>query len=227
MPPSFGPHPNFDFIARPYRWLEYLTFGLMLERCRFHFLPELKGTRRALVLGDGDGRFLARMLAANPLLQADAVDLSPAMLGLLQSRAARIGAGERIALHCADARTFAPSGSYSLIVTHFFLDCLTMEEVETLVSRLLPHLAPGARWVVSEFAVPSGAFSVPANCIVRTLYAAFRLLTGLRVRRLPDYSAVLGSAGLSLIAERRWLRGLLVSELWEFSGNLPHTQKLP
>ena len=44
---------NFDRLARPYRWLEYATFGRTLERCRFHFLPALTSARRALVLGDG------------------------------------------------------------------------------------------------------------------------------------------------------------------------------
>ena len=78
---------NFDPLARPYRWLEYATFGRALERCRFHFLPALTGARRALVLGDGDGRFLARLLRANPELEADVVDCSPAMLRLLQRTA--------------------------------------------------------------------------------------------------------------------------------------------
>ena len=31
---------NFDPIARPYRWMEYLTFGPALARCRNHFLPQ-------------------------------------------------------------------------------------------------------------------------------------------------------------------------------------------
>ncbi len=65
---------NFDRIARPYRWLEYLSFGPMLERCRFYRIPQLTAARRALVLGDGDGRFLARLLTCNPEVQVDAVD---------------------------------------------------------------------------------------------------------------------------------------------------------
>jgi hypothetical protein len=55
--------PNFDRIARPYRWLEYLTLGRSLERAREVFLPLLKDRRQALILGDGDGRFTARLLA--------------------------------------------------------------------------------------------------------------------------------------------------------------------
>ena len=31
--------PNFDYIAAPYRRLEYLTLGRTLEHARFHYLP--------------------------------------------------------------------------------------------------------------------------------------------------------------------------------------------
>ncbi len=207
--------PDFDRLARPYRWLEYLSFGPLLERCRFYRLPELIDARRALVLGDGDGRFLARLLKSNPQLRADAVDLSPAMMQLLNRRAAEAGALDRVTLHCVDAREFIPAGSYDLVVTHFFLDCFTTDELRALVGRIRSHLTPGARWVASEFAIPSGAASLPARLIVGTLYLAFGLLTGLRIRQLPDHAAALRSAGLSLHARRCWLGGLLASELWE------------
>src|SRR6185437_264248 len=139
---------NFDHLARPYRWLEYLTFGPMLERCRFCRIPELTGARRALVLGDGDGRFLARLLAANPALEADVVDQSPAMLRLLQARAAAAGSGSRIRIHQTDALTFQPAeAAYDLVVTHFFLDCFTTGQMRGLVENLSPHLLPGALWI--------------------------------------------------------------------------------
>jgi SAM-dependent methyltransferase len=210
-----APAANFDRIARPYRWLEYLSFGPMLERCRFHQIPQLASAHRALVLGDGDGRFLARLLAANPHLYADVIDQSPAMLRLLESRAAAIGARARISLHRIDALNFQPTGIYDLVITHFFLDCLTTEQVQTLASRMRPHLAPNARWIVSEFAIPSGHAALPAKFIVAALYAAFRILTGLRTRALPDYASALALADFTLAHRKRFLCGLLVSDLWQ------------
>jgi SAM-dependent methyltransferase len=207
---------NFDLLARPYRWLEYATFGHALERCRFHFLPALTGARRALVLGDGDGRFLARLLKANPLLEADMVDISPAMLRLLHQR---VGpeAGRRITLYQTDARDFVPPGiAYDLVVTHFFFDCLFQPELAELVDRVAPSLAPDAFWVVSEFAQGRGrAGSVLSSLVVSGLYRAFGLLTALQVRTLPDHGAALEGIGFQLLSERRWLRGLLVSQLWQ------------
>lgn len=206
---------GFDRIARPYRWLEYLSFGPLLERCRFHCLPELANARRALVLGDGDGRFLARLLSRNPQIHADVIDASPAMLQLLAHRATGVKARDRIALYCADAREFEPEGSYDLVVTHFFLDCFTTAETHNLAAQIRRHLCPGARWVVSEFSIPNGLLSVPAKLLVRSLYAAFHLLTGLKVHRLPDYADALRANGLTLVRQHRWLGGLLVSETWQ------------
>jgi len=211
--------PDFDAIARPYRWLEYLTLGRALERCRLHFLPQLRDRTQALVLGDGDGRFLARLLAQNPDLQADAVDTSEVMLTLLRGRCERSATGTqtRLRTHHTDAEGFLRTNSISscdLIVTHFFLDCLTQPQVEALAVAAAARLAPHGVWLVSDFRIPPGAMRLPAEILVRSLYLAFRLLTGLRADRLPDHAAALSRAGLTRIACHHSLFGVLTSELW-------------
>lgn len=213
---------NFDRLARPYRWLEYATFGTALERCRFHFLPQLAGARRALVLGDGDGRFLARLLRANPLLEADVVDISPAMLRRLYGRLTP-EERRRVTLHQADARGFAPpEARYDLVATHFFFDCLFEDELAALIERVAPMLTPGAWWVVSEFAEPQGkAASLAGRGVIAALYGAFGLLTGLRVRSLPDHGAALGALGFRVLMEQPWLGGLLLSQFWQYSDTPP------
>jgi hypothetical protein len=106
-----------------------------------------------------------------------------------------------------------------LIVTHFFLDCLTTEEVRNLAATLRGSVAPGALWIVSEFAAPQNWFGrLIARPIVSALYRAFGVLTGLKVRELPDYSAALRDAGFALEKRRAWLGGLLVSQLWSRRG---------
>lgn len=212
-PPSGSlPPPNFDRIARPYRWLEYLTLGRSLQHCREHFLPHLLHARQALVLGDGDGRFLARLLTRNPSLNADAVDLSASMLALLVTRC---NAPKRLTTHHTDALTFTPGTVYDLVVTHFFLDCLTDPQLNTLTRRLAPSLSPEALWLVSDFRIPPGLLRLPARRLIRGLYLAFRLLTGLRPTHLPDHAAALTRIGLLPIAGHRSLGGLLTTELWQ------------
>jgi SAM-dependent methyltransferase len=198
--------------------MEWGTFGPWLGRCRRAFLDELGDRRAALVLGDGDGRFTAALLATNGRVEVDAVDASAAMLRALKRRAGR-DAG-RVRTWVADARRWEPDRrGYDLVATHFFLDCLTTDEVRTLAARLRPALRPDAAWVVSEFAVPDGAYGrLVARPIVAFLYFAFRAMTGLRVRRLPEHVEAMEQAGLVLRARRRWLGGLLVAEKWTLAA---------
>jgi SAM-dependent methyltransferase len=208
---------NFDRIARVYRWLEYATFGTILETCRFHSLRHVGHARRALVVGDGDGRFLARMLTENPNLTADALDGSPRMAKMLRDLAERERVGDRVRTHVVDARDMQiPGGPYDLLVTHFFLDCLTEQECRDLLEKVSPQLMPDARWLISEFAVPpDGWTNFAGRMLVSALYTGFRWITNLQVRRLPDYAAVASGFGFALQYRRKFLGGLLVSEVWQ------------
>ncbi len=210
---------NFDSIARPYRWLEYLTFGPCLERCRFHFLDRLNTHHHALILGDGDGRFTARLLETNPQITVDAVDSSAVMLNLLTERVSRLrqSASERLKSIHSDALTFRPQGApYDLVVTHFFLDCLSEEDLKTLLTKLQPILSSDAIWLVSEFAIPQHQPAATlARVVVATLYRTFRILTGLKTQRLPDYATSFRQIGFSITHRKPFLGGLLVTEIWQ------------
>lgn len=207
-----NPPPNFDRVARLYRWFEYAALGPLLTLARNHYLPALAGCKQALILGDGDGRFTARLLAAHPHLQAHAVDLSRAMLRLLKARAR---AGTRLYTHHANALTFTPTTSPDLVVTHFFIDCLTQPQLNSLIAHLAPALAPQALWLVSEFRIPQGFLKHPTRVYIRLLYLAFRILTGLRVTHLPDHATPLCAAGFTRIATHHRLFGILTTELWQ------------
>ncbi|MDW5264208.1 MULTISPECIES: trans-aconitate 2-methyltransferase [Acidobacteriaceae] len=209
--------PNFNPIARPYRWLEYLTLGRTLERCRLHFLPKLLGQKKALVLGDGDGRFLAAFMASNPHIHVDAVDSSATMLQLLSKRCEVSAA--RLEIHHTSALTFAPTEAYDLVVTHFFLDCLSQSDLEALIARITPTLTSKALWLISDFRIPEGHMRLPAHILVRALYLAFRIITGLRTTHLPDYATPLAKAGLTRIVHHYSLGGLLTTELWQIESS--------
>ena len=196
--------------------MEYATLGPLLERTRDHFLPQLGYCRSALVLGDGDGRFTARMMAMHPEMRVQAVDLSPAMMGLLEARVARVGARDRLQTTVGDAREFVPDGPVDLVVTHFFLDCLTQEEVWLLTKRLKPHLVQGGSWLISEFQVPpAGWLRILGELLIRGLYLAFRVLTGLRVTRMPAYREPLRLAELVRVGKHLEMVGLLTTQLWQ------------
>lgn len=214
------PRMNCDALAPSYEFLEHLSFGRYLERSRFAYLPELGTARRALLCGGGDGRFLARLLSANLRVEVDFVDLSPRMIELAALRSDVLGPSfrQRVSFHATDIREFQPrSDRYDLIVTNFFLDCFLEQQLPGVVSFLAGCALPHMRWVVSDFRQADGAIGrLWTGALIRSLYAAFRLVTGLRVTRLPNYPAALASRGLLLRREQISLGGLLHSSLWTF-----------
>ena len=203
---------NCDSIARWYRWLEYAGFGGELERRRCAFLPDVTGARRALVLGEGDGRFLEKFVDRSRATRIDCVDASARMLDLARRRAGV----ERVAYHHAYARSIPlPRAGYDLVVTHFFLDCFDETAAARLVERVADAAEPHARWLISEFRQPvAGWRAAWARAWLGVLYLFFRLSTGLRTRRLVDHRPLLASCGFRLAREESARFGLLASELW-------------
>jgi ubiquinone/menaquinone biosynthesis C-methylase UbiE len=206
---------NCDAIARWYRWLEYAGFGSELERRRFQFLSEVADARRVLALGEGDGRFLARLAAQNPQAAIDYIDVSARMLTLAH---ARVGSG-RVDFRQDDVRVAPlPESEYDLIVTHFLLDCFEEPDVRVVAAHIAEAAQPHARWLVSEFRQPSSGWrAVWARLWLRLLYWFFRVTTGLETRRLVDYHPILESLGFRLQREQTSRFGLLTSELWQRS----------
>jgi ubiquinone/menaquinone biosynthesis C-methylase UbiE len=203
---------NADLIARWYRWLEYCGFGRALERRRFAFLKNVAGAQRALVLGEGDGRFLAKLVEQNIHASIDYVDLSEGMLELARRRAG----ADRVMYRCANAVTMdLPRQEYDLIVTHFFLDCLNEQDAAALIDKIAVASMPGARWNISEFRQP-GAW---ARAVVSVLYFFFRITTGLQTRKLVDHRPLLAERGFVLQLEETERFGLIASELWSFGDN--------
>lgn len=194
--------------------MEYAGMGRALERRRGEFLPGMAEARRVLILGEGDGRFLAELLRVNARAEIDVVDNSAKMLATAKRRADV----ERVRFHHADARSWQPpmDACYDVIVTHFFLDCFTQEDLEALLPRLAAACAKRCDWVVSEFRQPArGVAALRARLWIGGLYRLFGWTTGLSVRRLPEYAGLLEKNGFQraevVVAEV----GLLTSERWE------------
>src|SRR5687768_4095337 len=77
---------SFDRLAPHYRWLEWILAGPKLQRCRTAFLPVITPPRHALLIGEGNGRFLVELLRAHPCVRVLCVDASARMLECARAR---------------------------------------------------------------------------------------------------------------------------------------------
>jgi len=208
-------HP-FDALAAHYWWLETVTFGPLLQRCRTAHLPRLAGCRRALVVGDGDGRFLAELLRANPAVAADSLDISPGMLAAARRRVRGLPGAGRARFVVGDVRTVAlPAAAYDLVVTNFVLDCFPADQLAGVVTRLAAAAAPDSLWLEGDFAVPAGRWrGQAARLALAGMYAAFRSAARISAAELVDVGPLIAVHGFAPAAEMTWLGGFLRSRLW-------------
>ncbi len=208
---------SFDLLAPHYRWMEGVQAGSKLQRGRTAFLSALPAPRRALLVGEGNGRFLVELLRVHPALRIVCVDASARMIECARTRLrAHHRDADAVQFVHADLLEWSPPPeSFDLIVTHFFLDCFSPAQIAGIVARLAAVAAPDAHWLLADFhEPPSGWARWRARWILRTMYLFFRWTTRLPAARLTPPDPFLEEHGFALRERRLWEWGLLHSDLW-------------
>lgn len=209
---------SFDSIAPAYRTLETIAFGGDLQRARVACLGEIETARRALIVGEGNGRFLCELLRVHPNVEIDCVDASGHMLELARRRVeCRLPAdsiGVRFLQQDITSWT-PPESSYDLIVTHFFLDCFSEDRIAEVVNRLARAATPSATWLLADFCMPAGGLArIRARLWLSAMYRFFQFTAGIEAAELEDPSPFLRAAGFALASQHLFRSGMVKSELW-------------
>ena len=211
---------SFDWLAPYYRLMESVLAGGKLQRCRLAWLPEARSAKRALLAGEGHGRFLAECATQMPQTHFTCLDASRAMLAQAQ-RAWREAGGrpEKVSfVHATLPEWSPPEASFDLIVTHFFLDCFPPAELASVIATLTRAARPDAVWLVADFRVPhSGWVRLRAKLILASAYVFFKVATGLPASRLTPPDDLLLRHGFRLLGRRISEWGLLHADQWRLA----------
>jgi len=206
---------SFDTLAPYYRSMEFVMAGGVLQRSRTFFLVEAKNSQRALLLGEGPGRFMVELLRANPRVEITCVERSPRMIEEARSK---LPESEivRVRFEQADALKWQPPhNEFDLVVTNFFLDCFQPEELERLVAKVSASATNKACWLLADFRLPdSGWRKWRGRAVLALMYAFFRFTTGLSASCLTPPTEFLEAAGFRLSGQRLANFGLVHSDLW-------------
>ncbi len=206
---------SFDRVAPFYRALETVRFGNALQRARLRWLRQISRPRRVLIAGEGNGRFLLELIRLYPQMEIECVEESGAMLKLAKRRTQNETSGGAVRFRHQNIFEWEPSGSFDLIVSHFFLDCFGAQEIEDVVQKLAHAAGPGATWLLADFTLPSvGWANLWTRMWLGVMYAFFRLSAGLRARGLIDPTPFLRRHGFVLHARDLARGGMLKSEWW-------------
>jgi len=210
---------NFDGVASSYLFLETITFGNQLQKCRTSMISHLTNSKRALVLGEGNGRFLEAFCKANPLAEILVIDESPRMLDLAKRRIANANPpiNNQIEFRCANVFEILPlTGTFDLIVCNFFLDCFTSSEIGHLLGLFRQMLFGEGLLVVGDFRKPHSIFGkIIGEFILKFMHVFFQKTAGISATELTDLHAILQERSFQKAVEKKLFFGFLNSSIWK------------
>jgi ubiquinone/menaquinone biosynthesis C-methylase UbiE len=206
---------SFDRVAPHYRWLETIVFGQQLQAARIAFLNEIESPQRVLVVGEGNGRFLAEFARAHPAAEIDCVEASGRMIELARRRVRDTSVHF---IHGDVSEVELPAATYDLIVTHFFLDCFEEEALSFVITKLANSAAPHAQWLIADFCLPEKNWRhLCGRFLIALMYSFFRVVSGIEARHLVDYRPFLQAEGFSLTSDTLSPNDMIRSEVWRRS----------
>ncbi|HLY17639.1 MAG TPA: methyltransferase [Bryobacteraceae bacterium] len=108
------------------------------------------GVRRMLDVGGGSGAYSIAFAQANPLLQADILDLAT-VAPIAQQHIRKAGVADRVSVRAADLRSDSLGHDYDLAFVSAICHMLSPEENCDLLRRCYAALIPGGRIVIQDF----------------------------------------------------------------------------
>jgi len=209
---------NFDRIAPFYQLIESATAGSLPHRCRLTHFGFLKGCSNALLLGEGNGRFLIELTKQFPEMQLTVVDSSQRMLDLARKRLQKHNISEQnVTWVNKDVREWEGEGQqFDAIVANFFFDCFRPLDLQRVIHGVARLAGPQAVWLIADFQHPRPLLRrIRAEVLLAAMYVFFRKATKLNARTLTDPDEYLEDSGFELRERRTYDWGLLRADVWQ------------
>jgi len=184
--------------------------------------PEIGTPQSALLLGEGDGRFLEKFRAAYPNCKITVIEKSKRMIESAQKRLSGAKKSSIRFIHADLLEYDLSDHHYDIMVAHCFFDCFESAEAKLLANRLSSQFraSNGILWI-GEFIEPS-KIGWPWLRL-RGLYLFFRIITGIKTSKVVDIEALFSTPRTQLIRRRFFHRRALASSVYRVQASTAHS----
>jgi len=208
---------SFDRLAGFYRYLEYMSFWTLLQKGRRHlFGLVLPYKAKILVIGEGDGRFVAYAHKLRPDLDWIIIESSGKMIAEAKKRIQ----SRKISYLQADFLNFEDRDGtcFDAVFCPYFFSCLAQENFEKAMFSISKILKSGGILRMVDFRDPrsmDGIGQFLQSCVLKVLYLFFRKTAQLEANRLPKFDMLYeASFTLSKIPNDEYPAPFLIISTW-------------
>ncbi len=209
---------GFNTIAPFYNVVSTVFSFNQIHKSQTWLLSKKMQFSKSLIMGGGDGKFLLEAMKQGLSDQYYYIDISDAMIKLARSKIEKQLPSllNSVVFICGSYQDISATGKFDLIVTPYFLDCFSEDELSIITAKLHAHLTIEGTWFFTDFNIPEDSFrTFIFKNIIRLLYGIFDLFCNWELNRLPDFSKEFCKYGFTILHEKYFLGGLLVSRIYK------------
>jgi tRNA (cmo5U34)-methyltransferase len=194
---------NFNFLAPIYDGLAKIIFGGSLRKAQLLYLEEIPKNSHILILGGGTGWILEELDRLDKLLRITYVELSKTMMSKSMAKAPFKNIEVKF-LHGDAIDLDLPL--CDVLVTNFFLDVFTEENLRLIMAKLNAVLLPNGRWLCTDF-VLIGHFL--KKMLIKFMYLFFRITANLEGNRLLDFEKYFEELEFKKARSKKYYAGMI------------------
>jgi tRNA (cmo5U34)-methyltransferase len=186
---------GFDWVAPFYDSLATLVFGSAIRQSQTVFLHNIPTQASILVIGGGTGWILPELLTQTSPDRVLYLEASQKMLNLARQEVQDLDKVASIEFRLGTEKDIRPEEKFDVVISHFFLDLFTPVQLKEIIQILTDRLRPGGFWLVADFvsATGSGIRPVWTQFLIKSMYAFFRVFSGISAHTLPNWQNILSS----------------------------------
>jgi len=191
---------DFDKISRYYTFLEKFVFRNKLQEYRCCFLDLMLQAQDVLLVGEGTGSFLSKLLSFNSTVRVTVVEVSHEMANQARSKVETTDQ-VRVFFHEKAVSDFHTSQKYDFICTFFFWDCFNEKQIKRMFPHLACKLQPQGKLLNADFfenSYSGGECRIQHFFLLRILYGFFRFATGIKAESVLEIDGIAKQSNLVL-----------------------------
>ena len=183
----------FDKVAAVYGFLEKALFGSKLQRMRLQYLNRMEKPKQILLVGEGCGFFLERLLEMNEKAVITVVEPSEGMIAQAKARVPEKDR-ERVVFCNMTFDRFVPSETFDAAGTFFYWDCFRENQLKALLPKLFVCLKAEGFLINVDFFesthTDETGFKLTHFILLRFLYGFFGFATGIESSRVSEIEPI-------------------------------------
>ena len=162
-----------------------------------------------MILGGGTGWLLAEIMKMKLENEIWYIEASQKMLQLSRDK---IDDNSNIHFILGSENDIPATVQFDIVITNFYLDLFTLENLNVVVEKITIALRPGALWIVTDFINRKKWWQI---ALLKSMYLFFNLVCNIEAATLPDWQFALQRNTLQIKEHKSFFHGFMISTLYQ------------